>query len=580
MVASIGYDSTLHRVLEIPEIIELVFGFLDEESNRTNVCVCKRWSEIALDVLWREVSQLHRLLRLLSPFITEDSPYFYMAFAKPLSPDDWRRFTRYARRVRKLSFTNGKTVHVLGQAVFDEIARTRTTLNILPNLQSLEWRSTPANVRVSLMFMHEGVKEFRTHLYETPIYSIADFFKDIAERMPNLTCLDLCFCFPVREIESALCELVRSLPKLSKIVLPLYCHNSRVAEALSALQHLGTIQFEYLSEQGKGDLADVQHFAPMLERGAFPSLCDLSLSAHLADMNRFLKGTYAPTNLTSLYIHALSMVPPAVVTEFLKTMVENCKLLTHLYLDLHMAADLIDSATRSLPPSEMLSFNDLRPLLACPKLIAFELQWYLPLLITQEEIEELASKWPDLEVLELDCEPIPIPIATEPLTLRALIPFAKHCPKLRELGLFVSATSADLDAFSHETNSPFVQPFRQLKKLCFGLSSITEPGPVALFLSELCPLGCKVSAGLSWQDDLEQVENTAFSEELSQRGPEWYDRWLEVDRVLPLLTRLRMEERERRRVLECEVEDLRVRCRVLEERATLPMSVDSSCLVL
>ena len=62
----------------------------------------------------------------------------------------------------------------------------------------------------------------------------------------------------------------------------------------------------------------------------------------------------------------------------------------------------------------------------------------------------------------------------------------------------------------------------------------------------------------------------------------WYERWAEVNRVLPLLTRLRMEERARRRELEREVEDLRVRCRVLEERLDMGAGalVDKGCVLL
>ncbi|KAI0942577.1 hypothetical protein AcW1_003169 [Taiwanofungus camphoratus] len=42
MALSFGYESTLHRVLEIPEIVELIFAFMDEKDNANNACVCKR----------------------------------------------------------------------------------------------------------------------------------------------------------------------------------------------------------------------------------------------------------------------------------------------------------------------------------------------------------------------------------------------------------------------------------------------------------------------------------------------------------------------------------------------------------
>lgn len=59
--------TTQQRVLEIPEILELVFCFLDDKSNTNNVTVCKRWSELALNIIWREVSDVQRLFGLLAP---------------------------------------------------------------------------------------------------------------------------------------------------------------------------------------------------------------------------------------------------------------------------------------------------------------------------------------------------------------------------------------------------------------------------------------------------------------------------------------------------------------------------------
>lgn len=59
--------TTQQRVLEIPEIVELIFSFLDDESNANNAAVCRRWSELALNILWREVKGVHRLFSLLAP---------------------------------------------------------------------------------------------------------------------------------------------------------------------------------------------------------------------------------------------------------------------------------------------------------------------------------------------------------------------------------------------------------------------------------------------------------------------------------------------------------------------------------
>lgn len=57
----------MHRVLEMPEILELILSFLDEHSNANNVAVCRQWSRIAIGILWREVSDIRKLFSLLAP---------------------------------------------------------------------------------------------------------------------------------------------------------------------------------------------------------------------------------------------------------------------------------------------------------------------------------------------------------------------------------------------------------------------------------------------------------------------------------------------------------------------------------
>jgi F-box-like len=59
--------STTHRALRIPELLDMIFRFLDDASNASNARVCRQWSEIALDTLWRDVNDFFRLFGLLAP---------------------------------------------------------------------------------------------------------------------------------------------------------------------------------------------------------------------------------------------------------------------------------------------------------------------------------------------------------------------------------------------------------------------------------------------------------------------------------------------------------------------------------
>lgn len=56
-----------HRALGIPELLYTIFRYMDNPCNASNARVCRKWSEIALDTLWRSVDDLNRLFGLLVP---------------------------------------------------------------------------------------------------------------------------------------------------------------------------------------------------------------------------------------------------------------------------------------------------------------------------------------------------------------------------------------------------------------------------------------------------------------------------------------------------------------------------------
>lgn len=64
------YQSVLQRVGSIPELLDLIFDHLDPTFNANNAVVCKVWSEVARDKLWREVCSPTRLLSILAPIST------------------------------------------------------------------------------------------------------------------------------------------------------------------------------------------------------------------------------------------------------------------------------------------------------------------------------------------------------------------------------------------------------------------------------------------------------------------------------------------------------------------------------
>ncbi|KAI0824326.1 hypothetical protein BC628DRAFT_425787 [Trametes gibbosa] len=504
----------------------------------------------------------------------------------PLEPADWARFTRYARRVRALSVLPRSDTLLRGPLVFDEVARTRATLNILPRLSNLTWTTENSErLQLSLMFMHENIRNFTVKLIRSDHYPLSIYFQEISLRMPALTHLDMRFTFPVREIQDDLCKLFDSLPHLQRVVLPKFTLSAKIMEKLSHCPKLRVIQFEFMESQGAGDVSDVHNWFPVLKEGAFPELRDLSISVHIPHMVRFLSSMFFPANLTCLYVHVLYIVPPYQVQEFLEATAQSCQQLNQLYID--FAGDPSPLLFRSiLSDEDRISWNTLRPVLKLSKLTLFEIHWDQPLAISQGDIENLAASLPSLEVLSLNSEPLPAPQPPS-LTLGALIPFARHCPKMRELSLYIDASTSatDLEAASRSLHASLPPTrFRSLEKLSLGLSRISDTEPVALFLSEICPLGCTVGAGVSWPNGFgalasETIEDGTVLVDMWAKAASWYEQWLVVDKMMPPLVRARMQERARRQELEREVEDLRVRSRLLEDRASVGVPQDGGCIL-
>ena len=73
-----------HRVLGIPELLDMIFGYLDPPSNAVNAQVCKQWLDIAMDVLWKNVGNLYRLFSLLSPLKAERDDNYVRALPSHL----------------------------------------------------------------------------------------------------------------------------------------------------------------------------------------------------------------------------------------------------------------------------------------------------------------------------------------------------------------------------------------------------------------------------------------------------------------------------------------------------------------
>ncbi|KAI6026073.1 hypothetical protein EDC04DRAFT_2573601 [Pisolithus marmoratus] len=550
------------RIFHIPELLHLMFSFLDKKSNVSNACVCKFWSDIALDAIWRDVDGLIQLLSILKPISV--GMHGAYQFENMPGVSDWTRFRKYARRVRRLRFDFDSAEGGVETAL-DDVAMTRTSFEILPNLHELVWICSGwRDLQRCLLFLHGRLKHLTLSI--CPDLEESDpLLTDICARAPNLESLKLYVQEPDMQMSGHIEVILQNLHYLRKIILPEFHFTSEVIQQLSRMPNLGVIEFQYDLEMGAGDPRNVERFVPVLAYGAFPALYDLSLTARIDDLERFFQSPFAPTNITTLYVNSYAKHSPAEVRSFLLTLSQECKYLSRLHVI------LLEKEIRRATciEDEQLSFCTLEPLFSIPNLVWFEVIHKYPLRITQDEIEELASRLPSLETLELNPEPL---LTRKPaLDLEALLPFANHCPKLRCLGLFMHATGSRVPS----ARASF-KLFRTLQILNVGTSRIDCPKAVAAFLSLFFPPWCRLQFGITWTGRSTTERNSLSLRTLVELS-QTVDPWREVSTLLPALIQVRREEWERTRALKEEVEDLRIRTRLFQDTAGRPPR--DSCVV-
>ena len=470
----------------------------------------------------------------------------------------------YARRVRKFTYEDLEHTPQIAAASFADISETRTSLSLLPHLREFTYATAfSSHRRYAVLFMSESVRRFNLRLDNGP-EPLRPFFENIPARMPHLMTLDLRTSRLASVIEEDFMHLLGELPRLEKLVVPPYHITSRVMETLAKSPNLGVIEFQYLHYQGIGNKQDVEAFNPSIPEDGFPALWDLSLSTHLSQFIPVVVDTLAPAakNLTSLYIHAISVESEASVRQYLTVIGENFPSIKSIYVEALPGPTMSTQWDNTESEFEALTLGTLEPLLDCHHLTTFELMYPIPLSLTLDDLETLTRGWPTLEVIDLNREPVILgpAIGTQSnLTLRALLPFARNCSNLRKLGLYLHATEVDLPSVSE-----IPRPFSKLTDLNVGLSNIGEPEAIALFLSRICPADCNIEAGVCWPHVETFVDDASRAVMQERIGA-----WDEVNFYLPLSVKLRHEEKVARDNLQREVEDLRIRNAILTENSAM-----------
>ncbi|KAG8913133.1 hypothetical protein FRC01_004716 [Tulasnella sp. 417] len=520
--------------LVVPELLATVFSFATRPTLGTCVQVCKLWSEVALDELWKHLDSVFPLLELVMSIdllrnLELRVPDASQILSSELSNADWSRFHSYSSRVRSISYDHEKiyrpnliTPAIAPEAIAMLCLHRPSCHEVLPNLETLKW-STNGPTTPILPLLSPRIKFLEVELTGSS-QSIDDFFRALAGRTPHLATFDLRTRRAAKDIELSLRKAIGTWRNLDTLSLPPYYLRPSIMGVIASLPSLRHLQCDPTYYPPYDEAAMLKE----LPENAFPKLCSFAFNSNPPSALKLaIQSPDLFTGLTSIMIDAANSVGGEEVLKFVRHLGRECVRLSAVSLNLCLGWG---------PQGEVaspLSFGVLESLFPCRRLRRLVIGHPRPLSFTESDVERIAVAWPNLEIFDVCNEPDssrPIPGATGN-SLSILPIFAKHFPSMKSLGLFF-AKDQDLD-FSGNLYPEF--EFQQLQSICVGVS----PGPgaksrdIGFLIASLCKVKPAIEIGASlWYAGADLPE-----------WAEYQSQWLEASNFLQFAMRTKIASR-------------------------------------
>jgi hypothetical protein len=459
-----------------------------------------------------------------------------------LTPEDWKRFSVYAKHIKWID--SGDPAADISLAVAT-MALSRPVHHIFPTLRKVVWNAIHfSSLMDSVFFMFPTVTCL--HIWVNGIednsQKFDEYCQEIRSRLPHLTELHIRTNSPASAFAAAVTGLVGDLPHLEECNLPKYGLTTELVLALSRLPKLQEVH----SMTATGDPPSPIHISDTeaidfyeLAEGAFSSLTWLRLTVNFRNIRNLMVHAHAPQFLVALMCDALHNEAPHQIFELATAVAAACPHLEVLTLTSSVPTEAVDpQAYRAC------GWGSLRPVLKCRSLVELVVRHTLPLKITVENLEEIARDRTTWKYIKL--APFPaFHLSPRPtLNFSALLPFARYCPRLQGLGLFLDG-NVQLPEVSKEVQ------FTSLIELELGYSPISEQnvGAVATFLAGICTTPVKIetewetspvvltpgaeleSRATQWKQ-VETLQNELCKSRSSMRAAIWEQETLEVGRRL------------------------------------------------
>ncbi|KAJ7737555.1 hypothetical protein B0H16DRAFT_1891634 [Mycena metata] len=538
----------MHRSLRIPEIVSLIFyetlNGAEQVLNSLNpdsaqalaglARTCKVFQEPALDLLWKSQNTVMHILQCMPGDIWEildDADSEEVRLTRPILPSDWERPLTYARRVRYFKY-NPSYSYPDSAAFYEMLRMCLPPGPLFPNIKSLLWETSDAAL---LPHFRAFIGPRLTSLTVSTLQSAA-----------HLSLL------PALATE---CPLLHEVTILTSEGLPGRCE--AVSFFVKQLTHLESLEVPCL------DAAALDHVAkrPALDylhlddQTPFPHVfepaSDVPFCCEITKLTLTVTDARAATEvlirldaspISDLEIRFPRTTSATALQAIYNGVAAHCN---HASLtSLSIALPPTSTPDTAVADSEQIALyavpgTHLSPLFTLTTLTSVSLAGPVGLDLDDAAATDIARAWPRITSLDLAGSAFPhIPPRA---TLRALLAFARFCPRLWRLCLPIDARSvpkwrsANTDAEARPTQ-------RRLKSLHLGESPVGTPLDVAAYLSSIFPKLEWISAG---KGDPRYVR----AQDSAERR-----QWKAVEAALPVLRKVRAEERYWTR-RECQAED-------------------------
>ncbi|KAG8999197.1 hypothetical protein FRB94_006386 [Tulasnella sp. JGI-2019a] len=473
--------------LRIEEILLSILSNLGHDADHKALAVtsltCKRWNEISLEFLWKDI-RLEDILSVLSPTRLKGGK---LRFERPPTTHDWSRFDTLARRVRSLRLETR-----LDNNILVELSLTKQPV-LFPGLQALAGMYTMRPDHL-LPLLSPTMRSLTFGLYggmeREELGKALQFMNTVHLVSPQLVELHLSAIEISAETANSITELLRSLPRLRTLGLGL----ESIGYILPTLTGLSDLENFIVYDVMPGCF---QHFIPTITM-TLHNLKSLGLFCKKsAGIPKFILGLVPYAKLTSIQLGRGGLEGDLEIDGLFEAITEH-QLLERLII--YTCQEI------------SLSLSNTGMLQSCISLTHLTLSFWGSVMLTDDDVERLVASLPKLiEFTLMGRSDISRSGETgaKP-TLRALLIITMSCPSIQHIGLHVDLSGPiPKNAYKLHPN---------LRSFNFG-SSILSPEnihPMALFLSQMShrPDKLEIRSGdcgwhggwlKVWEEVLEQV---------------------------------------------------------------------------